>query len=143
MIISKRGDGDKMSYYVDKIQDKLAENSDIAIKQLENDDLIGNLEATYLLGKLYYDGIYRRPDAVKAVELWEKGAGNNDIDCLRALGDCYFFGFGYEENNEKAMEIYQEVLKKIQMIIGHFVRSVVCMAMDGVSRKMSRMQLHC
>lgn len=101
-----------MSYYVDKIQDKLAENSDIAIKQLENDDLIGNLEATYLLGKLYYDGIYRRPDAVKAVELWEKGAGNNDIDCLRALGDCYFFGFGYEENNEKAMEIYQEVLKK-------------------------------
>lgn len=101
-----------MSIYTDKIQDMLAGNSEIAIKQLESDDLAGNLEATYLLGKVYYDGVYCPPNANKSVELWEKGARSNNIDCLRALGDCYFFGFGYGENNEKAMETYNEVLRR-------------------------------
>lgn len=101
-----------MSIYADKIQDMLAGNSEIAIKQLESDDLAGRLEATYLLGKVYYDGLYCSPNPEKATQLWEKGAQNNSIDCLRALGDCYFFGFGYSENNEKAMETYNEVLRR-------------------------------
>lgn len=101
-----------MSIYTDKIHDLLVGNSADAIQQLGSDDLAGNLEATYLLGKIYYDGIYCPPDANKAISLWEKGTQNNNLDCLRALGDCYFFGFGYEENNEKAMEIYNEVLRR-------------------------------
>ena len=47
-----------MSIYTDKIQDMLAGNSEIAIRQLESDAIAGNLEATYLLGKVYYDGVY-------------------------------------------------------------------------------------
>ena len=101
-----------MSIYTDKIQDMLAGNSEIAIRQLESDAIAGNLEATYLLGKVYYDGVYCPPNSNKSVELWEKGARSNNIDCLRALGDCYFFGFGYGENNEKAMETYNEVLRR-------------------------------
>lgn len=101
-----------MSMYADKIQDMLAANSEIAIRQLESDDLAGNLEATYLLGKVYYDGIYSLPNTSKSIELWEKGATRNNIDCLRALADCYFFGFGYEENNEKAIDAYNKVLKR-------------------------------
>lgn len=101
-----------MSVYTDKVQEMFADSIEIAIKQLENDDLAGNLEATYLLGKVFYDGVYSPPKSKKSIRLWEKGAQNGSIDCLRALGDCYFFGFGYEENNEKAMETYNEVLRK-------------------------------
>lgn len=101
-----------MSIYTDNIQDMLADDSKIAIRQLESDAMAGNLEATYLLGKVYYDGVYYPPNSNKVLGLWEKGAQNGSIDCLRALGDCHFFGFGYEESNEKAMEIYNEVLRK-------------------------------
>ena len=44
-----------MSIYTDNIQDMLADDSKIAIRQLESDAMAGNLEATYLLGKVYYD----------------------------------------------------------------------------------------
>lgn len=128
-----------MSIYTDKIQDMLAGNSEIAIRQLENDAMAGNLEATYLLGKVYYDGVYCPPNSNKSVGLWEKGAQNGSIDCLRALGDCHFFGFGYEESNEKAMEIYNEVLRKKLMIIKHYARLVVCTVTVGVFPKMSLM----
>lgn len=47
-----------MSIYTDNIQDMLADDSKIAIRQLESDAMAGNLEATYLLGKVYYDGVY-------------------------------------------------------------------------------------
>ena len=100
-----------MSIYIDKIQDMLANNFEIAIKQLENDDIAGNLEATYMIGKVYYDGIYCPINEKKAIDLWEKGARSNSIDCLRSIGDCYFFGFGYEENNAKAIEVYNQVLR--------------------------------
>lgn len=100
-----------MSIYIDKMKDLLDANTAIAIQQLENDSAAGNLEATYLLGKVYFDGIYAAPTADRFIPLWEKGASNN-IDCLRSLGDCYFFGSGYPESNEKAIEIYNEVIRR-------------------------------
>lgn len=100
-----------MSIYIDKMKDLLDANTAIAIQQLENDSATGNLEATYLLGKVYFDGIYAAPTADRFIPLWEKGASNN-IDCLRSLGDCYFFGSGYPESNEKAIEIYNEVIRR-------------------------------
>ena len=124
-----------MSIYTDNIQDMLADDSKIAIRQLESDAMAGNLEATYLLGKVYYDGVYYPPNSNKVLGLWEKGAQNGSIDCLRALGDCHFFGFGYEESNEKAMEIYNEVLRKSPNVIKHYARLVVCTVTAGVLPK--------
>ena len=100
-----------MSVYLDKMNDLLKANTAAAIQQLENDSATGNLEATYLLGKVYFDGIYAAPDADRFIPLWEKGASANN-DCLRSLGDCYFFGSGYPESNEKAIEIYNEVIRR-------------------------------
>ena len=95
-----------MSIYIDKMKDLLDANTAIAIQQLENDSAAGNLEATYLLGKVYFDGIYAAPTADRFIPLWEKGASNN-IDCLRSLGDCYFFGSGYPENLLKSQVLIQ------------------------------------
>ena len=100
-----------MSVYLDKMNDLLKANTAAAIQQLENDSATGNLEATYLLGKVYFDEIYAAPDADRFIPLWEKGASANN-DCLRSLGDCYFFGSGYPESNEKAIEIYNEVIRR-------------------------------
>lgn len=101
-----------MSVYTDKMQDFLAGHSVSAIRQLESDDLEGNLEATYLLGKVYYDSIFCPSNAKKAIQLWEKGAQNGNPNCLRSLGDCYFYGFGYDKNYDIAIKIYNEILKK-------------------------------
>ena len=62
-----------MSIYTDNIQDMLADDSKIAIRQLESDAMAGNLEATYLLGKVYYDGVYYPPNSNKVLGLWEIG----------------------------------------------------------------------
>ena len=101
-----------MSEYLDKMLIQLNENYSLAVNKLECDNKVGNLEATYLLGKVYYDGLYFTPNVKKVIALWEKGAQHDNLDCLRSLGDCYFYGFGYAENNEKAMELYSQTLKK-------------------------------
>lgn len=101
-----------MSLYSDKINDLFRVNPSMALKQLQEDDAAGTLEATYLLGRAYYNAIYIKPDPSVALPYWEKGAALGDIDCQNALGDCHFFGFGYPEDNGKALEIYQEIVRK-------------------------------
>ena len=59
-----------MPIYIDKMKDLLDANTAIAIQQLENDSAAGNLEATYLLGKVYFDGIYAAPTADRFLWLW-------------------------------------------------------------------------
>lgn len=102
-----------MSAYSDKINNLFLANPTIALKQLLTDDSSGNLEATYLLGKAYYDSLYLKPDSSLALQYWEKGAAHSDLDCQYALGDCYLVGFGYPEDNFKALATYQSILQKV------------------------------
>lgn len=101
-----------MSIYIDKMLSLITDNFEDAVHQLKNDDQVGNLEATYLLGKINYDGCYSPKNFQKATAFWEKGAEQKNLDCLRSLGDCYFLGAGYEEDNDKALKFYCEVLER-------------------------------
>lgn len=98
--------------YEDSMNMMLRQNPDEAIKLLERDDEAGNLEATFLLGKVYFDGIYAKPNADKCIEYWSKGASKGSVDCQCYLGDCHFLGFGYPEDNDAAFSIYQEILNR-------------------------------
>lgn len=99
-----------LSDYELRMTDLLHSNFSAAKEQLESDHAFGNLTATYLLGKIYFDRIFIAPDYEKAMSYWEHGASLGDLNCKRSLGDCYYYGRGREENNAKALEIYNSVL---------------------------------
>lgn len=101
-----------MSDYAETMNSNLERDPETAIKQLEAEHRAGNLVSTYLLGKIFFDGIYARPDYQKSIDYWSAGAQRGSLDCEKSLGDCYFFGNGFPEDNLKALEIYQSVLQK-------------------------------
>lgn len=103
-----------MSDYVENINKLLEINTPAAIEQLEREHASGNLVSSYLLGKVFFDGIYAPIDGKKAVTYWEAGAARGSIDCEKSIGDAYFFGIGYPENDQKALQIYQTIVSKNQ-----------------------------
>lgn len=100
-----------ISEYELRMLDMLHGDFPSAKEQLESDHAFGNLTATYLLGKVYFDRIFVAPDYAKAISYWEHGAALGDLNCKRSLGDCYYYGRGREEDNSKALAIYNEVLR--------------------------------
>ena len=56
-----------MSDYSENIYKLLETNTQAAIEQLEREHKAGNLISTYLLGKIYFDGIFSQIDGKKAI----------------------------------------------------------------------------
>ena len=73
-----------MSIYIEKMKELLEVNTAISIQQLESDSTTGNLEATYLLGKVYYDGIYAAPFCHSS----SSSSNGNCSACLRHKQAC-------------------------------------------------------
>ena len=101
-----------MSDYSENIYKLLETNTQAAIEQLEREHKAGNLISTYLLGKIYFDGIFSQIDGKKAISYWKSGVARGSVDCEKSIGDAYFFGIGYPENDQKALQIYQEIVSK-------------------------------
>lgn len=108
--IIRRTLNDTRSEYEQQIIQLLRSNTTAAEAQLQRDHALGNTEATYLLGKLYFDRIYAAPDYARSISLWEQGASLGDQNCKRGLADAYYFGRGREENDARAYSMYNELL---------------------------------
>lgn len=100
------------SEYERKIDDMLHADVVTATQQLESDHAFGNLEATYLLGRLFFDRIFVAPNYSKSIEYWEYGAARGDINCERGLADCYFYGRGRPEDDSRAYSMYSDIFRR-------------------------------
>lgn len=47
----------------------------------------------------------------KAADCWERAASLGSMDALRCLADCYFFGKGRVEDDERAFKLYRQVFE--------------------------------
>lgn len=120
-----------MSIYIDKMKDLLNANTACAIQQLENDSTAGNLEATYLLGKVYFDGIYAAPTADRFIPLWEKGTTNNIDSCSALWVTAISLALGILRTMKKPLRFIMKSYGETPTIIRHYVKLVVCMATAG------------
>lgn len=82
-----------------------------ALDWLETEHSLGNLKATIFLGTVYSDCVYVKPDVDKAYKLFKYAADKGSTDGLREIGTLYFLGKYFSEDNQKAIEIYSEVLR--------------------------------
>lgn len=97
-----------MNYYSDEINDA------------EDDDWIEfyTIQLNYVkddIGRCYYriaQCYSSIEDYKKAVEWYTKAAEYGNEYAQNALGDCYYFGRGVEQNYEKAVEWYTEVAEQ-------------------------------
>lgn len=87
---------------------------------------LGYSPAIFQMGISYYYGYrdeYCTPDYDKAFEFFIK-AQNEDGDFF--IGECYFYGNGVKRNYEKAISIYEKLVKKsythAAMRLGHMYR---------------------
>lgn len=87
-------------------------DSSSALQWLEMEHSSGNLKATTYLGTIYSDCVFVEPDITKAYELFKYAADNGSTDGLREIGTLYFLGKYFPEDNQKAYEIYCEVLQR-------------------------------
>ncbi len=97
-----------MNYYSDEINDA------------EDDDWIEfyTIQLNYVkddIGRCYYriaQCYSNIEDYKKSVEWYTKAAEYGNAYAQNALGDCYYFGRGVEQNYEKAVEWYTEVAEQ-------------------------------
>lgn len=131
-----------MSIYIDKMKDLLDANTAIAIQQLENDSDAGNLEATYLLGKVYFDGIYAAPTADRFIPLWEK---EHQITLIVSVlwVTAISLALGILKAMKKPLRFTMKSYGETPTIIRHYARLVVCTVTDGDLHKISPTLLPC
>jgi len=87
-------------------------DSSSALQWLEMEHSSGNLKATTFLGTVYSDCVFVEPNVDKAYELFKFAADKGSTDALREIGTLYFLGRYFPEDEQKAFEIYSEVLQK-------------------------------
>lgn len=63
------------------------------------------------LGRQYFWGLGMREDERKAVELYLKGAEQQDPECLYEMGQCFQYGCGVDKNMERQFEYYMKAAK--------------------------------
>ena len=78
---------------------KLYFNYKKSVEFYEKATKMGNTEALYALGELYYNGCGVEQNYEKAVELYRKAAQLGNTSAQNALGNAYIEGKGVEENN--------------------------------------------
>lgn len=70
----------------------------------------GNKEAKFNIG--YYNAIGLKPNYKEAIRIFEKFAKENDPDAQHNLGVMYFFGYGVEQNTEKALHYIKKAAEQ-------------------------------
>jgi len=68
----------------------------------------GSVEAQFMVGECYTEGIGVEIDEEKAFQCYQKAAQNGSLEALYALGRCYYQGKGVERDEKKAVEYYQK-----------------------------------
>ncbi len=68
-------------------------------------------QASYILGKLHYEGKLVSKDIVKALQFFEKAAKQNHIEALRIIGDVYYLGKDMPKDYTKAAAYFKQVVE--------------------------------
>lgn len=84
-------------------------NSQKAIELYEELLNMGHLKAAWYLGNIYKYSNGVKEDAAKAFYYFKKAVEDpNDVNAAYSLAECYFNGYGTEQNLEKSFKIYEE-----------------------------------
>ena len=78
-------------------------------QKVADTDADASSEALRILGEMYLEGKGVRKDVKKAFEYFLKGSENGNIHCRYSLVTCYLHGTGTKRNDNKAMELLQNV----------------------------------
>lgn len=73
------------------------------------EEMTGNKWAIHMLGRMYEEGYYVKKDYIKAVEMYQKAARQNEPNALARIGYMYEKGFGLPQDYKKAAEYYLRV----------------------------------
>jgi TPR repeat protein len=68
---------------------------------------LGNSIAMYLLGNIYYTGIYITQNYTEATKWYQKSVDNGNINAMNTLGLMYHQGIVIPKNLSKACELYK------------------------------------
>jgi len=80
---------------------------------LKAQDKEGNLDATFALGMVYYQGEYgEKQDFNTAATCFAKAADKGHPQATTMLATCYLMGNGVEKDMEKARKLYMIAIKK-------------------------------
>lgn len=63
--------------------------------------------ACYMIGNMYYEGLYVQEDMGQAISYWEIAHENGYVDATNSLGWVYANGIGVEQDYAKAIEYYE------------------------------------
>ena len=102
----------------------IGQDTQAAIEYFEKSRDLGYAEATFQLGMIYYEGWrYKNPDYDKAFEYFLfSGTDNGEF----WVGKCYQQGHGVTQSYEKAIAIYEKLVKRgytnAMMSLGHIYR---------------------
>ncbi len=84
----------------------------------------GDIDATYGLAKMYYEGVGVEQDYKKAYAIFSKCAKQEKMSCMGHLGQMYHDGIGIEKDIEKAfhwwLKTAEEGNASAQFQIGYF-----------------------
>lgn len=97
---------------ISSYKEKLYTNPEQLLLWLETNSNNGNSTATYLLAMQYAYCYVTYKNLDKTYQIIKKLYESDCIEGYLGMADCYFFGYGVNENNERAFELYNEVLKK-------------------------------
>lgn len=98
---------------LDENQSKASLNNDINILQhIFNSKDSEYLEAGYVLGLIYFNGLGVYKDAGQAFELFQLAADHGNAEALNSLGNCYYKGMGATKDIKRAAEYYQLAAEK-------------------------------
>ncbi|MBN2590024.1 MAG: protein kinase [Sedimentisphaerales bacterium] len=78
------------------------------VKMLANS---GNLDAMFLLGSAYQDGLGINKDYHRAIEWYNKAIEVGDSSAMNNLGCMYHDGEGVEQDYQKAIELYNKAIE--------------------------------
>lgn len=89
-------------------------NAQKALENLMLSDELGKHYACRPIGDLYFQGAFdngkKNPD--KAIEWYLRGMQHDVLSCIEVLGDCYYHGFGVDEDADLAYDFYTTAAEK-------------------------------
>jgi len=83
-----------------------------AAKSLKDSAIMGDPEAQFMLGRMFYEGQFFKQDYVEAAKWYRKAAEQGEEYGLLFLGEMYDNGVGVKQNKAKAKELFKKSCKQ-------------------------------
>ena len=88
------------------MSDKAEQDMDAAIQAFQEAASLGNGDAQYLLGQIYFQGIGTASDLPKAAEYFQKACGNGNVKAFKIYGKMLFLGDGEKQNYDESASYF-------------------------------------